>query len=386
VPSSWHTLAASSWNSHPARWFARDALAELFSDSVEFLDDLCCALRHDEEAAASGLAVTSLAASVAAVTGIGAPAALTLAAMPPLLMANREGMLEEDTYAAVLAPPRPVAESADSSTNLLEALFPGYFEGSAIMRLSCLQIAFFGGCLVIAGSMVIPSTCTLYLLGAGWGPDIASGHVWRLVSPIFLHASFPHIITNTLFQLRLGYKVERFLGGASFTKLYLLSGVFGNLVSVAQNPFKLSVGASTSGMGILGATVASLGFEANMSSTSAKATLVSSGLILAAINISEHADVYGHLGGFFAGMLLTPLLTKDQHIRLSSSAAAEPGDLEHNMLLQSRLRGAACCTLALSTAAACVRIFLFPSDNHVVLHCPEFQSLFHGMANSGTVR
>eukprot|EP00438_Fugacium_kawagutii_P002443 Skav204524 [mRNA] locus=scaffold4461:71755:85651:- [translate_table: standard] len=107
------------------------------------------------------------------------------------------------------------------------------------------------------------------------------------VVPIFLHGNFGHVLTNVIFQMRLGFKVEQSLGRWRFLSLYLLSGTFGNLVSVALQPGKVAVGASTSAMGVLGATVVRLLCEEQ--GPEKQAMLISSFLILIAINLSPHA-------------------------------------------------------------------------------------------------
>lgn len=45
-------------------------------------------------------------------------------------------------------------------------------------------------CLFLQGSAYgSPKLCSLYLLGASWGPAIAQGAVWRLMLPMMLHAT-----------------------------------------------------------------------------------------------------------------------------------------------------------------------------------------------------
>eukprot|EP00913_Durusdinium_trenchii_P022492 g21129.t1 len=83
-------------------------------------------------------------------------------------------------------------------------------------------------------------------LGAGWAPLVVRGDWWRLTMPIFLHGNFGHVLTNVIFQLRFGFKIEQLLGQSRFLFLYLASGTFGNLLSAALDPGKVAVGASTS--------------------------------------------------------------------------------------------------------------------------------------------
>jgi GlpG protein len=67
-------------------------------------------------------------------------------------------------------------------------------------------------------------------LGMTW-PEIRDGEVWRLVTPIFLHSGFIHLIFNMLWLYQLGGAIEQNEG-----KLYLLGFTFGfaALVDTAQ--------------------------------------------------------------------------------------------------------------------------------------------------------
>lgn len=183
----------------------------------------------------------------------------------------------------------------------LQLFFPGFKWETALVKLSCAELAVY--CFEHLLSAGTPTVCTLVQLGASWAPAICSGHVWRLVVPIFLHGNLGHVLTNVLFQMRLGFKVEESLGRWSFVSLYLLSGTFGNLVSAALQPAKVAVGASTSAMGVLGATVVRLLCEEQ--GPEKQAMLISSFLILVFINLSPHADLFGHLGGFLSGVCLS---------------------------------------------------------------------------------
>ena len=72
----------------------------------------------------------------------------------------------------------------------------------------------------------------LVALGAKWGPAIAIDHqYWRLLTPIFLHAGWLHIITNMLTLWFIGPLAEAAFGHRKFLGLYLFGGVVGNIMS-----------------------------------------------------------------------------------------------------------------------------------------------------------
>lgn len=65
------------------------------------------------------------------------------------------------------------------------------------------------------------------------GQGLASGQVWRLVSPIFLHFGWMHLIFNMLWLWFFGRQVEAIDGGRRMLTLLLLSGIGGNLAQYA---------------------------------------------------------------------------------------------------------------------------------------------------------
>jgi len=103
-----------------------------------------------------------------------------------------------------------------------------------------------------------PTPCALYVLGASWGPALARGELWRLVCPMMLHANFMHLFFNVFFQLRIGFGMEKQFGKSKMQVLYVTCGVIGNLISVMLDPYKLAVGASTAGFGLIGVWVAEI--------------------------------------------------------------------------------------------------------------------------------
>merc|ERR1719217_1755727 len=138
----------------------------------------------------------------------------------------------------------------------MDLLFPGFDTSTFIWKVSILQIIEYLGSLLMGSAAGSPKLCSLYLLGASWGPSIANGAIWRLFLPIMLHANALHIFFNMFFQMRIGFQMEKQFGRRKFALLYMFCGFLGNLLSVAYDPMKLAVGASTSGFGLLGVWLA----------------------------------------------------------------------------------------------------------------------------------
>lgn len=69
--------------------------------------------------------------------------------------------------------------------------------------------------------------------------EILEGEVWRLITPVFLHFGFIHIIFNAMWMKDLGSLIESFKGKTYYLILLLSSGVLSNFAQyfVSKNPF-----------------------------------------------------------------------------------------------------------------------------------------------------
>ena len=57
---------------------------------------------------------------------------------------------------------------------------------------------------------------------------IRQGQWWRLVTPIFLHGNFVHLLVNSLSLWQLGGSLERIYGSRKFFLIYMGAGIAGN--------------------------------------------------------------------------------------------------------------------------------------------------------------
>jgi GlpG protein len=61
-------------------------------------------------------------------------------------------------------------------------------------------------------------------------PEVKSGEVWRLITPIFIHGSLMHILFNMMWLVQLGRFIESRFGAAKLLALVMVIGVGSNLV------------------------------------------------------------------------------------------------------------------------------------------------------------
>jgi rhomboid protease GluP len=180
-------------------------------------------------------------------------------------------------------------------------------------------------------SPTAPNGGQLVHWGANVGLFVLAGHQWwRLVTSTFVHSGIIHIATNMWCLYNLGLLGEPLMGAFGTVAAYLLTGVVGNLLSVALHPGVISggrildygvisVGASGAVFGIAGVLIPLLGSKLLPVDRTEVARLRRSVIYFAVLNfvIGFGADAFqtkvridnmAHLGGFLCGLLLGVLL------------------------------------------------------------------------------
>ncbi len=135
-----------------------------------------------------------------------------------------------------------------------------------------------------------------------YGPAVAQGDWWRLITAAFLHASVLHIGFNMLALWWIGAPVEQYLGRVRYLGLYLVSGLAGSAGALVLTPTAVTVGASGAIFGILGAMLI-LEWQTTGRLAGNAMTLI---VINLAISFSfAGISIGGHIGGLIGGILVT---------------------------------------------------------------------------------
>lgn len=105
---------------------------------------------------------------------------------------------------------------------------------------------------------LIPTMRTLILnYGAAANWLISYGEYWRLLTAVFIHGGFLHILSNMFWLYVFGPELEKIAGRARFIFIFLVSGIVGNVATYfVQDLNYVSVGASGAVFGMLGAYLA----------------------------------------------------------------------------------------------------------------------------------
>lgn len=180
------------------------------------------------------------------------------------------------------------------------AAFGGSVHAPATFALIALNVAAFlaeiasgPGGLTPGGSLVID-----YGL---FGPSVAEGEWYRLLTSGFLHAGLVHVGFNMLLLFLLGRLLEPALGTPRFVALYFASLFAGSFGALLLSPDALTYGASGAVFGLFGAgfLIARMRGMTALAGQIGLLIVINLAFSLGARNISLGA----HLGGLAGGLL-----------------------------------------------------------------------------------
>lgn len=160
--------------------------------------------------------------------------------------------------------------------------------------------------------------------------DLDLQEALTLITSMFLHGGFMHILGNMLYLWIFGNNVEDAMGRVGFTLFYLLCGVAAGLAQVLIGPNEQipSIGASGAIAGVLGAyivlyprarvsTLFFFGYFARVSEVPAVIVLgfwfvlqLLNGVLSLGTFQSGGVAWFAHIGGFVAGLLLVWLFAR----------------------------------------------------------------------------
>jgi len=135
--------------------------------------------------------------------------------------------------------------------------------------------------------------------GALYGPLVAQGDWWRLITAAFLHYGPIHLGMNMLALYWFGSVVEGAIGHLRFLALYLAAGLAGSAGALLLSPNAVTVGASGAIFGVLGAML--------ILEWLTTGRLTGNAMTLIVINLAftfavPNISAGGHIGGLVAGI------------------------------------------------------------------------------------
>ena len=145
--------------------------------------------------------------------------------------------------------------------------------------------------------------------GAKINELIRAGELWRLLTPVLLHASIPHILFNMYALYVIGIGLERYFGHGRYLLLYVLGGFTGNVLSFLLSS-GYSVGASTAIFGLIGAEGVFL-YQNRKLLGAQFGRAIGNVVFIIVVNLvidfvpGSGIDYWGHIGGLLGGLIFT---------------------------------------------------------------------------------
>jgi membrane associated rhomboid family serine protease len=153
-----------------------------------------------------------------------------------------------------------------------------------------------------------------------FGPAVAEGEWYRLVTSGFLHASLLHIGFNMLLLFLLGRLLEPALGTPRFVVLYFASLLAGSLGALVLDPNALTLGASGAIFGLAGATFVIARGRGMDAIAGEIGFLIVFNLIFSFT--AARVSVGGHIGGLIGGVLCALVIVAGERGRLGAGRQA----------------------------------------------------------------
>lgn len=137
---------------------------------------------------------------------------------------------------------------------------------------------------------------------------LADGELWRLITPIFIHLHFSHLLFNMIALFLFGPALESFVGKGKFLVLFLGSGIFANGITfVLAPPAFVHVGASGAIFGIIGSLLILTKTRIIPHIEFKYMLMITSFAVLYSI-LQKEVNIYAHIGGLIGGLLFSHFL------------------------------------------------------------------------------
>jgi rhomboid protease GluP len=180
--------------------------------------------------------------------------------------------------------------------------------------------------LIFGVGMLSPMLNAQLLLGGWLYPYgvVEQGEWWRLLTLMFLHANFAHILMNGSGLHSIGSEVELTFGRVRFLLIYFLGGLLGSVLQLLLGGDHPAVGASGALFALVGAEIVYWRQHRNLFLRGQRR--LQNLLVIAGLNLvvgflySNLIGNWGHIGGLIGGALLAWFIAPRYTIEIDRSA------------------------------------------------------------------
>ncbi|MDV6378512.1 rhomboid family intramembrane serine protease [Sporosarcina sp. GW1-11] len=145
----------------------------------------------------------------------------------------------------------------------------------------------------------------IFLYGIGDNFLIANGEYWRLITPMFLHGGFMHLLFNMFSLFVFGPELEKIAGKARFITIYMLAGLFGDIATYfLQAPDYRHLGASGAIFGVFGAFGALVYYTKHVFPQLKQVILPIIVISVVMTFLGSNINVTAHIAGIITGFLI----------------------------------------------------------------------------------
>ena len=145
----------------------------------------------------------------------------------------------------------------------------------------------------------------IFYLGISINGLILEGEWWRVITSMFLHGDFMHVLLNMFSLFLFGPELEKIAGKTRFLAIYFLSGIAGGLATLlTQHAMYATVGASGAIFGIFGA-FASILYRHRHSMPQLRQVILPIIIISVILTfLQSNVNEAGHIGGLVTGFII----------------------------------------------------------------------------------
>lgn len=150
---------------------------------------------------------------------------------------------------------------------------------------------------------------TLLKYGANLDVLVKNGEYYRLFTCIFLHIGIMHLLCNMYSLYIIGREVENLFGKIKYIIIFILSGIFGSIMSLAFTHNTISAGASGAIFGLLGALLYFGMHYRTYLGEAIKRSIIPIIVVNLIIGFfAEGINLAAHIGGLVGGVLVAMMV------------------------------------------------------------------------------